>query len=1116
MAIKKAKHKLTEAPVDAEGKRVPAANVVTILRSGRDEPATKVYGHVLNSDDAKDGLVGTRQFGNIRYWEVHEESFLDSEGLFSIIEKWSKDNKAAVIHGGFVGVEQIKDLIIKPNPYRGKDGAMVQPAPFPAVDERGLVVRQLVAMRDRPTIYMMLDVDGWKVRDPDAQGEPMLMAEDYIRHNLPAGFQNASYTLQLSSSSFLIDCLGKTKKDKSTGQYEEPGLFKGHFFFVLDRPMYVGVMNEWVKLLKVNGMFVDPRTVHPVQVCYIAPPIFSYADDGNDAIDGEFDRIDTRTQGIQDPHPEGRLHYVKKEMDAVDCSGIDVVSLAAKADAGSRRAVVKSGRETAKLFDSAAADLGISVDDAAFSRAVSRMIIGAAPRRQVGIETERGYWIGAVNRAYPIWDLLETHLADRYLHVGRGRLTFLLSASGSAESAYVCDDQQRIGSTSDSDLVSRSGGPCNAFDLMRLHFFGDLDTDLTQKIQERPSYKSMLDWARKDKKTISEYRKMQMTKKIEDQKKGLATEEIEVAEEIAVSNETRLVANGTGYSSTGWTDSDLRHGDLDDEDSLVDEDGGEFEDSIDPELAGETRFENSDPSNTGAKIYHFGTGQQLDPNTLIGEPQETTGTTNVPAPAPAKEEWYPEHSIRRVKPFSQPWHNWLEKVQDKDGNVMVAPKSIINTVVIVQNDEITKNIFYNNLSKSVEVDGPVPWREPGKFQDPGVSAGDITGIRCALQRKWGFPFSKENVEDAIITLENSKRFRDPLYDYLTSLRGKWDGVPRLDSMLIDFMGADDNKVVRLITRRWAIGAVARGIRGAAMVKGSEEGIKVDNSLILVGKQNLGKSSFINELVPNPEWRAARPPSFSGNNRDTTLWMQGKWMIEDTELDAIGTDEKPQTGAKGFLTDKIDYIVPKFQNQVRRYHRRSIIVGTIDRRHFLQSEGPNRRFWPVIVRNSITKGALASVADQIWAEAIVALDAGERWWIGDSTAREAAIQNALARYTRGFAQTSPLQGSVEGYVQDKEIVCVPEIMDSIYPRSKSAVSVDENRRRADEIRKCLKALGWTEGDRRRFGKTMGYSTDYGVQTPFHAPAEGYYGDDLDWDSLDDSAVTGQVDEEDKGW
>lgn len=110
--------------------------------------------------------------------------------------------------------------------------------------------------------------------------------------------------------------------------------------------------------------------------------------------------------------------------------------------------------------------------------------------------------------------------------------------------------------------------------------------------------------------------------------------------------------------------------------------------------------------------------------------------------------------------------------------------------------------------------------------------------------------SSQKVDDAL-ALEFEKKKFHPIRKYL--LEQEWDGIPRVNTLLIDYFGAEDNAYTRAAIRKMLCAAVARVF---------EPGVKFDTSLILVGEQGTYKSTFVKKL--GMEW-------FS----DTFTTVQGK-------------------------------------------------------------------------------------------------------------------------------------------------------------------------------------------------------------------------------------------------
>lgn len=94
---------------------------------------------------------------------------------------------------------------------------------------------------------------------------------------------------------------------------------------------------------------------------------------------------------------------------------------------------------------------------------------------------------------------------------------------------------------------------------------------------------------------------------------------------------------------------------------------------------------------------------------------------------------------------------------------------------------------------------------------------------------------KDRIFDAVNVVAQRHAYH-PVRDYLDACT--WDGVPRVDRLLIDYLGADDTPYVRAVTRKTLAAAVARVYR---------PGCKFDYMLTIRGRQGLGKSALIGLL-----------------------------------------------------------------------------------------------------------------------------------------------------------------------------------------------------------------------------------------------------------------------------
>ena len=175
------------------------------------------------------------------------------------------------------------------------------------------------------------------------------------------------------------------------------------------------------------------------------------------------------------------------------------------------------------------------------------------------------------------------------------------------------------------------------------------------------------------------------------------------------------------------------------------------------------------------------------------------------------------------------WQNQLEL--EKSGDVK---DTLTNISIILRCDPALKPIVFNQFKSMIDVVGELPWPQV----KPGWSDTDIACAKLYFERNYGI-WSPAKFKDALLGVVSAERLYHPIKEYLGSLR--WDGNERIDTLLIDYLGADDTSYVRAVTRKTLVAAVARIYR---------PGIKFDSILVLNGAQGIGKSTFSPALVEN--------------------------------------------------------------------------------------------------------------------------------------------------------------------------------------------------------------------------------------------------------------------------
>ncbi len=165
---------------------------------------------------------------------------------------------------------------------------------------------------------------------------------------------------------------------------------------------------------------------------------------------------------------------------------------------------------------------------------------------------------------------------------------------------------------------------------------------------------------------------------------------------------------------------------------------------------------------------------------------------------------------------------WLADLAvDKKGNYL---STVDNVVKILQLDPKLKGkLTFCLLSKREVAAGHLPWRRVTKSTRNLVDR-DESNLRHYLERVYAITGEKKISDGLAVVL--GKNSMHPVKDYLgrVSEEGFWDGVQRVDELLIRYLGAEDNAYVRAVTRKTLVAAVARIYR---------PGIKYDTVLTLI-------------------------------------------------------------------------------------------------------------------------------------------------------------------------------------------------------------------------------------------------------------------------------------------
>ena len=334
------------------------------------------------------------------------------------------------------------------------------------------------------------------------------------------------------------------------------------------------------------------------------------------------------------------------------------------------------------------------------------------------------------------------------------------------------------------------------------------------------------------------------------------------------------------------------------------------------------------------------------------------------------------------------WRGKL-KVTDKGG----LAQTIENAVLILQNDpRLAGALALNEMEHNIVAKRSLPWRRVNGTSQ-WIDADDAA-LRYYLERVYGLT-GKDRIFDAVNVVATENRFH-PVRDYLDSCT--WDGVPRVDTLLVDYLGAEDNAYTRAVTRKTLAAAVARIYR---------PGIKFDYMLTLRGRQGLGKSALIAKL--GGPWFSDTFTTMQG--KDAYEQVMGVWIMEVGEL--AGMRKAEAETIKLYISKQTDRFRPAYGRRLQEFPRQCVFIGTTNETQFLRDTTGNRRFWVVDTPNDPTRDMWEELDDEtvrlIWAEAVKLYKAGEKLYLPrDLEAKAREVQET-------YEEENPRAGVVADYL-----------------------------------------------------------------------------------------------------
>lgn len=278
---------------------------------------------------------------------------------------------------------------------------------------------------------------------------------------------------------------------------------------------------------------------------------------------------------------------------------------------------------------------------------------------------------------------------------------------------------------------------------------------------------------------------------------------------------------------------------------------------------------------------------------------------------------------------------------------------------------------------------------------------------------------------------------NPLTDELAGL--VWDGVARLDTWTVRYLGAQDSAYVRAAGACWLRSAIARAFT---------PGCKVDAALVLEGAQGAGKSSVFAILGGD----YFTDDIHDLGSKDAAVAMAGTWMSELPEMSTLGRTDLETL--KAACSRQVDRYRPPYGRAMVTQPRRCVFGGTTNRAEYLRDETGNRRWLPIKVGTVDLEG-LRRDRNQLLAEAVAS------WRAGGALALPREVWAEAAEEQAARVESDPWEDKVAETCRGEREITVVRILTAGLGLELGKITQREQNR----VARCLVRLGWERFQKR---------------------------------------------------
>lgn len=243
---------------------------------------------------------------------------------------------------------------------------------------------------------------------------------------------------------------------------------------------------------------------------------------------------------------------------------------------------------------------------------------------------------------------------------------------------------------------------------------------------------------------------------------------------------------------------------------------------------------------------------------------------------------------------------------------------------------------------------------------------------------------------------------DPFIAYLETLP-EWDAKTDFIEQMADTVTTTNQSLWRSTFKKWVV-ALVGSLQDPATVN--------QTALVFCGKQGVGKTRWINKLIPVELHNYFFSGTINMSNKDSITQLSECMIIDMDELENVG--KKSIGDLKSLITREKIRIRRPYGKVAENMPRRASFIGSINSKEFLKDETGSRRFLCFeILEINVSHGL---EVNNVYAQALALYKSGFKFWFDQDEIKQIEMNNE--QFQKTFFEAELLTKHFKSCNEDK--------------------------------------------------------------------------------------------------